>query len=246
DFANALFDILFARNDTVTIVQAVLLTGILFAGLYLFAVVPSFLLLRNSPHKIENESLARNQIRKEILASLRSVLVFALLGGITFNFLKQDWLRVNGDIAIHQWLIEILLLYLWNEMHFYFSHRLLHVRPLFRYIHKVHHQSRIVTPFSTWSFHWLEAAILGSVLPLAILIYPFSVWSLALLPVISLFWNIIGHSNVCSTNPFLGIFSQASARHAMHHKHIDRNFGFSLPYFDRWLGTSIERGTSPP
>jgi sterol desaturase/sphingolipid hydroxylase (fatty acid hydroxylase superfamily) len=58
---------------------------------------------------------------------------------------------------------------LFNDAWFYGWHRLLHHPRLFRHVHAVHHKSVDVNPFTSYSFHMLEALILGAwIVPVAI------------------------------------------------------------------------------
>ena len=80
------------------------------------------------------------------------------------------------------------VLLVWNDIHFYANHRLLHTRWLRRF-HAQHHRSLVTTPFSTYSFHPLEAALLGNVILLPMLLHDFSFAALLSLPVMSLLLN---------------------------------------------------------
>jgi sterol desaturase/sphingolipid hydroxylase (fatty acid hydroxylase superfamily) len=60
------------------------------------------------------------------------------------------------------WLYVALTIALMDHCHdawFYWTHRLLHWRPLYRYVHHEHHRSRAPSPFTGYAFHWLEAAL---------------------------------------------------------------------------------------
>jgi sterol desaturase/sphingolipid hydroxylase (fatty acid hydroxylase superfamily) len=176
-------------------------------------------------------------VRKEIQSSLLSVFVFALLGVPVLFGLKSGFFRIDFPFSAPRFFTETLALFLWNELHFFAMHRLLHIPLLFRFAHHAHHASLTTTPFSAYSFHWLEALLLGSVMPLAMLAHDFSFWSLLTLPIFSLALNALGHSNrdFFPRHPpehVLGF----SRRHARHHTDPRRHFGFSLPYLDRLFG----------
>lgn len=53
----------------------------------------------------------------------------------------------------------------------------------------------MTTPWSTYSFHPIEALMLGNIILLPMLVHDFYFWSLASVPVLSLILNLIGHSN---------------------------------------------------
>ena len=44
--------------------------------------------------------------------------------------------------------ISIIVLYLWQDFHFYWTHRMLHTKWLYKKVHKVHHESYNPGPFS--------------------------------------------------------------------------------------------------
>jgi Delta7-sterol 5-desaturase len=189
---------------------------------------------------VDHRPLRNGQIGHEVRRSLVSILVFGLYGLVTFLAwrhgivkieFRPTWPKVLGDVA---------LLLGWNEIHFYCMHRLLHTRWLYRHVHRIHHESVVPTPFSTYSFHWLEAVLLGSVMILPMLFYKFSAPAILALPAMSIAFNTIGHSNY---NLFAGrpAMHSASLEHAMHHLRVSGNYGFYLPFLDAWAGTALRK-----
>lgn len=177
------------------------------------------------------------QVKKEIGNSLISVFVFSLMSVPVLLGLKSGFFRIEFSFSAPRFLLEATALFFWNEIHFFAMHRLLHIPFLFRFAHHAHHASLTTTPFSAYSFHWLEALLLGSVMPLAMLVHNFSFWSLLTLPVFSLALNALGHSNRDFFPGYaLGHVLSFSRRHARHHAQPHSHFGFSLPYLDRLFG----------
>ena len=132
-----------------------------------------------------------------------------------------------------------MVLLIWNDVHFWINHRLLHTRLLGRF-HGDHHRSIVTTPWSTYSFHPIEALMLGNVILLPMVVHDFSFWSLASVPVLSLLLNVIGHSNydffprVSDTHALA-----ASRRHHLHHARPNGNYGFALAFMDRLMRTRV-------
>eukprot|EP00946_MAST-07B_sp_MAST-7B-sp1_P004474 g4474.t1 len=64
----------------------------------------------------------------------------------------QVW---RGGYAL-RFVLLALLVPIWRGAHFYFSHRLLHVRPLYRFVHSVHHRNVDIEPFAGLCMHPTE------------------------------------------------------------------------------------------
>lgn len=191
--------------------------------------------------RLDQRALKPGQLRHEIGGSAVSVAIFGLGSVIPWWCLQMGWARLAADPGVLRIGIEVLVLLLWNDVHFYLNHRLLHTRPLRRY-HQQHHHSRVTTPFATYSFHPLEALLLGNVILLPMLVHDFSFAALLSLPVLSLLLNNLGHSNYdyrpSATNASLWA---ASRRHQLHHACYHGNYGFLFNFMDRWCGTRLVR-----
>ncbi|MBC7780598.1 MAG: sterol desaturase family protein [Proteobacteria bacterium] len=187
---------------------------------------------------LDTRRLRSHQRAAEIGGSMMTVAIFGI-GSLTVWWgLRHGWLRVDTDASLARIVIEAGVLVLWNDAHFYACHWLLHRRALFERFHLRHHRSGVVTPFATYSFSPVEAALLGSVMPLAMLAWNFSVEALLFLPVYSLLINTIGHSNYdLFPARRIGQLSTFSRRHQMHHARFHGNYGFMLPWFDTLLRT---------
>ena len=190
---------------------------------------------------VDNHALYPGQVKKEIQHSLLSIFVFSLQGIIIQWGLQQGWLHVSYETTWYC-LPQMFLLFFWNEIHFYLVHRVLHMPWLIRRVHFVHHTSKEPTVFSTFSFHWVEAFLLGTVIIFPLLIYPFQAVAILFLPVMSILLNTLGHCNYdlfprLATNVFL----KFSNRHSMHHKKGKGNYGFMLPWFDSMFNTSVSK-----
>ena len=193
---------------------------------------------KNSVVKVDNHFLYPGQQKKEILQSMRSIFIFSLQGIVIQQGIVSDWFHIQTDTS--WWVLpQIVILFLWNEIHFYFCHRLLHTKFMMRNIHYVHHLSKEPTVFSTFSFHWVEAFLLGTVVFLPLLLYPFQLLAILSLPILSLLVNLLGHSNYDLFSKYRPehIF-KFSYRHSMHHKRGRGNLGFLLPWLDQFFKTT--------
>ena len=226
-------------------VQVMLLGVVWFGTLYLTGALFTTWLTRHLfptlriGRQLDPRALPAGQLRRELHWSAVSILIFGCGLVVPWGLLQLGW--AEFAIAPSWWriLAEILLLFVWNELHFYTCHRLLHTLWLRRF-HATHHRSHIATPFSTYAFHPVEALMLGSVPLLPMLAHDFSFIALASLPVMSLALNSLGHSNYeFSRVEAARGWLDASRRHHLHHACYHGNYGFLLSVFDRLLGTAL-------
>ncbi len=194
-------------------------------------------------HRIDPRPLRMGQLRDEIALSAVSILIFGIGVVLPWWFLQQGWAQLAQGAGALRIAIEMIALLVWNDIHFYLNHRLLHTRPLRRY-HQQHHRSLVTTPFATYSFHPLEAVLLGNVILLPMLLHDFSFMALLSLPVASLLLNNLGHGNY-DYIPSVGDnhWLAASRRHQLHHACYHGNYGFLFNFMDGWCGTRLSAQT---
>lgn len=126
---------------------------------------------------------------------------------------------------------------MWVAFHFYWGHRLLHVGPLYRWVHSLHHRNVNVGPWSGISMHPVEHAIYFSsmlihfVVPSHPVLIMFHGYMLALSA-------IFGHTGFHemllgkSRRVMLGHF-----HHQLHHRYFECNYGSVDFPLDVWFGT---------
>ncbi len=204
------------------------------------ALVTRVLPARGLGRQLSDRPLAPGQVAREIRQSLVSIAIFGGFGVLTAVGVRAGWWSVvtwRSPVAIA---LELGFLVLWNDVHFYAIHRLLHGKGLFQRVHREHHRAIRPTPFSTYAMHPVEAVLLGSVMVLVQPFHAFSLPTLVLFPLVSLTLNNVGHSNwdfvpgAGSWHPLVG-----GRRHERHHRLVNGNYGFLLPALDRWLGTEV-------
>lgn len=199
---------------------------------FCFKFIAEFLEKRGFTNKIIEQPLKKDKQRFEIYHSLKSIVVFGFSGVIMLYFLKKGIIHLVPATVLNT-LWGLLILMIWNEIHFYFFHRLLHLPYFYRKIHKIHHQSKIPSVFSVYSFHWIEAFLLSSV-PLFITPFlDFSFFAIALFPLTSILFNFAGHCNYrfgSGNGNSLGLFG---TKHSFHHYKNKGNFGFITDFLDQ-------------
>jgi lathosterol oxidase len=178
------------------------------------------------------------QRAREWRQSALSVLIFGIGLLLPWQMLVQGWAALHPGNPPLRVLAELAVLLVWNDIHFYAVHRTLHQPWLLRTVHMAHHRSVVTTPWSTYAFHPVEALLLGSVAIPPMLVWDFTPLALALLPVLSLTYNVVGHSN-CRALPHGWRWLSNSQDHHLHHACHRGNYGFLFTFMDRWLGTQL-------
>jgi lathosterol oxidase len=195
---------------------------------------------------LDPRPMRAGQLRRELAQSAMSVLLFGVGSVVPWGLLKLGWARLDPSPSPLQIGLEVVALAIWNDVHFWVNHRLLHSR-LLRRFHGAHHRSVVTTPFATYSFHPVEALMLGNVILLPMLFHDFSFWALASVPLFSLFFNNIGHANY-DFFPKVSYdhWFAASRRHHLHHACHAGNYGFQWTFMDRLFGTRLAADAAHP
>lgn len=232
----------------------VLTTGILFiaiffrylilAGLFYYFVNTKYKAYF-APRKISLRPGKENQIRKELVYSMISSLLFALLGTMVFySFQKGKTALYTGW---HQypwyWMILSLVLILFiHETYYYWLHRWMHLPKAFALIHRTHHESLAPTAWTSFSFHPIESLL--QALPIIGMIYfiPIHIVVLILFLVIMAITSVINHLNnelypATTIHHWFGRWWIGATHHAMHHMQFHYNFGLYFTFWDHWMKT---------
>jgi sterol desaturase/sphingolipid hydroxylase (fatty acid hydroxylase superfamily) len=139
------------------------------------------------------------------------------------------------------WVVAGLL---FNDAWFYGWHRTLHHPALFRHVHVVHHRSVDVNPFTSYSFHVVEAVLLGLWIVPAAMLLPIPMSALAALQGIGLANNVMSHLGYEFLPPWilrvpLLRWTNTATFHSLHHTRSRGNFGLHTRLWDRVFGTEI-------
>jgi lathosterol oxidase len=154
------------------------------------------------------------------------------------------WGYASGQLEIMDWrsnpvwfALLFLLIPIWSSLHFYFVHRSLNWRPLYRMAHALHHRNVNVGPWSGLSMHPIEHVIYIS----SVMIH----WPIESHPVHVLFhllYLTLGAATSHAGYESL-LMSQrhrmklGSFYHQLHHRYVEYNYGNMEMPWDRWFGS---------
>lgn len=196
--------------------------------------------------KIQQRFPKLNQIRREVLYSLSSLVIFALTAVVVAWGARAGWMKLYVNPAQYGWWylgFSLIALIFIHDTWFYWTHRLMHWRPLFRTMHAVHHRSHSPTPWAAFAFHPTEAITHTLMIPLLLLVMPLHVGIIALWLIYMTVMNVGGHLGFeilprwFVRNPVTA-WHNTSVHHDMHHQHFRYNFGLYYNIWDRLMGTN--------
>jgi len=129
-----------------------------------------------------------------------------------------------------------------QDTYFYWTHRLMHHRALFRFFHRTHHLSTNPNPLTTYSINPLEALVDsgGSILilyfvPKHLAAYLIFTWVNTAYAV----YGHLGHEILPASwgRHWFGRWINTSVAHNIHHARARYNFGWYFLFWDRWMNT---------
>ncbi|MBJ27178.1 MAG: sterol desaturase [Alphaproteobacteria bacterium] len=188
-----------------------------------------------------------------------------LLSTVALTTIIFEWLHIVFDGRIYitgsipDWAVAVIFsvsMFLVDDWTKYIIHKALHRVPLLWCFHKVHHTAEVLTPFTVYRTHPVEAiifairSVISKSIVLAIFVYFFGS-QVELLTVVSVsiflfFFNLLG-SNLRHSHVWLSYGEKfekwliSPAQHQIHHslliEHRDQNFGAVLSIWDRINGS---------
>ena len=201
-----------------------------------------------------------------------SLLVFAVQLGLwealfmnCYATGKLDYIKNEEAFStpenIFRMVFFTLAIPLYRSVHFYFAHRFIHIRALYKYVHSLHHRNTDIEPFSGLCMHPIEHLYYYSCVGVGSQAIPRPAWFFpgsflrdcwcfqpSLVFKMSPFhtmWHLI-HLLISPAASHSGWENcmQADQFHYLHHRKFECNYGTSGEPLDRWFGTY--RGSLDP
>lgn len=152
------------------------------------------------------------------------------------------WLYANHRIPRLDWSTHpvlfvawLFVIPFWREFHFYWIHRAIHWKPLYKHVHYLHHKNVNPIPWSGMAMHpietliYLSVALIHWVVPSHPFHFLFNIQHTALSPA-------CGHHGF--EGPILeGKWPTGSYFHYLHHRYFECNYGEATLPLDKWFGT---------
>lgn len=235
----------YAKNLPVFIV-------VLFLGYYLIPAGISYLHFyvlakeNNKRRRIQNRFPKMDSIYREVKWSTISILIFSILTMTLFFFVQERYTKVYFDISDYglvYFIISPLICIVLHDSYFYWTHRFMHWKRIFPYVHLVHHRSNPPTPWAILSFGPLECLVLYAFYFLIVFFLPIHPIAAAIFVVYNIILNTGGHLGYeivperIYKHPILK-HGLTVTHHDMHHSKGNCNYGLYFNFWDRLMGTN--------
>jgi lathosterol oxidase len=195
--------------------------------------------------KIQTRFASASDYRREIIASLRTVVVFSLTGFGLYLAARAGWIIVYDGFLIAgpaYFGVTLALMIVAHDAYFYWTHRAMHHPRLFRLFHWTHHKSRTPTPWTAYAFDIPEAVVIVGFVPLWVALVPMHAWAAFIFVTWQIVRNVIGHAGV-ELSPVSGRRSRlwgwlnTTTHHDLHHQSGRYNYGLYFSWWDRLMRT---------
>jgi ring-1,2-phenylacetyl-CoA epoxidase subunit PaaE len=224
--------------------------------------IPTFLILWVIFKKLfakrriqENKKADKTQLLRELKNSLLTIIVFTAIDLFVFQdsmkTMETATFKVYSNFTEHggipYFIFITFLLFVVEDTYFYWMHKTVHSPKLYKYIHKVHHESIDTTPFTSYSFHPIEAAL--EIVPMGLIMviayfFPVHILALVIWQFLSIALNVLGHSGYELFPSFWNNYwflkwKLPATHHNMHHERFNGNYGLYFIWWDRIMGTEF-------
>lgn len=177
----------------------------------------------------------------EIKNSIKTGLIFSLFGALLLYCSRNHYnlLYFNkNDYGLFYFVSSFFILVLLHDAYFYWTHRLMHHKLLFRKFHSTHHMSRNPSPWTSYSFDTGEAFVNGIFLFLASFLVPLHPFIISIFIAFTLIYNVISHLGYELYPRWLkSSFMGTATYHFLHHQKSCYNYGFYFRFWDKLMKT---------
>jgi Delta7-sterol 5-desaturase len=182
---------------------------------------------------------------REFCYSMSTVVVFSLIGFCIYLAISAGYTNIYNDVSKYGLLylfISFPLTVVFHDFYFYWTHRFMHLKRVYKYVHRVHHESTNPSPWAAYAFHPWEAVIQALVFPIMLFTVPLHPIVITLFLLHMIIRNVIGHLGFeifpkgWTKNKWLE-WTTAVTHHNLHHEKFTTNYGLYFSWWDRWMKT---------
>ena len=192
--------------------------------------------------KLNKKAYPPQQFRKEVYWSMLTALIFSVVGALVGILWQKGYtaiyLNIN-DFPLWWFPLSIMIAMFIHETYYYWLHRLMHHPKIYKQVHQIHHDSRITSAWTAFSFHPIEGFLEALIMPAIIILIPMHLYAVIFHLTIMTVSAAINHLDIeiYPRNWFGNIFGKhviGATHHSHHHKFYRYNFGLYFTFWDKW------------
>ncbi|ETV70547.1 hypothetical protein H257_13933 [Aphanomyces astaci] len=220
---------------------AVVSSAALFGGSFVYFILdyqPSLRKYKLQPTRLPTLGLYWKCLKLSVLNQV--VLHGAVLAGLLYLWGHLATFSASAPLPVPTTILyELVMFVLVEDATFYWVHRALHWKKVYKYVHKVHHE--FTAPFGLTAVYTHPVEELATILatlagPLIFGSHILCLWVWLVLRTIETIDSHSGYDFPFTLGHFFPLLS-GPARHDYHHEKFDCNYGSTLAFWDWFCGT---------
>jgi len=179
-----------------------------------------------------------------LFAAITMTVSAALLGGLSKLLQRHGIIAFDHEHASACAVAGEFALYFFGfDTYFYWLHRLMHLEPIYTWVHKIHHRSISPNLLTTFSVNPLESVINGGFVPILTSLVTFHQASMVLIGPCSVIMGLYVHSGFellprWWTRSWITRWFITATFHDQHHRYFKGNYGGYTTIWDWICGTA--------
>ena len=220
---------------------------------YIMALVPYIIFFKAFRENFFNKKIQKRYtpdkiIRFELRYSFFTLFIHSMGGALVIFLSDRGYTKIYTSISEYGYLyffISIILMIVIHDTYFYWTHRFMHLKAIYPYVHKVHHVSVNPSPWAAYSGHPWEALIAAGIFPILAFVIPCHPLALTIFILYMLFMSVMGHAGYefypkNFPRTWFGKWQTTATHHNLHHKYFFGNYGIYFNFWDRIMKTERE------
>lgn len=193
--------------------------------------------------KIQPKPFRRKDMLRDFRTSVVAIVVFGLVGVVTVQLMSLGLLQWHdGQYGLWMFLLGAFVTAVAHDTYFYWTHRWMHHRRLFRTFHYTHHLAKSPSVWTSYNLSIPEAVVQAAFIPIWFLIMPMNGWLVFFFFVHQLGRNVTGHAGYEFAWPgfsrgWITRWITTATHHDLHHSEGRHNFGIYFTWWDKLMGT---------
>lgn len=199
-------------------------------------------------HRIQKDREPKpGQVGREIRSSVSTLACFAGIATFVFFLYRHGYTSLTLEpMPLWYYAVSVVALMLIHDTYFYWVHRLMHTKALYRLVHKEHHDSTAPTPWATYSNTTFEVLMNCALWPLCFTlpVHPLVVVALVFTENI---YNTLGHLGFefmpqwVLKNKWICAVQATATHHDAHHRYFRGNYSHYFNLWDKLMGTELRQ-----